>query len=148
MTGMDQVNKEQRIICNIGTIGTIDLAEMVEITGTLFELEGVSRVSCRREDIEIIIHAQELAPVRARQIFDILDNNGDGELEEEEFITGCLEDQELISFLNSGGLEEIPIRENENNDEDNDNEEEEIPRENVVNDEDYVDVEKGEDFQE
>ena len=46
---------------------------------------------------------------------------------------------------------EIPMRENENNDEDNDNgeeEEEEIPRENIVNDEDYVDVVKGEDFQE
>ena len=43
------------------------------------------------------------------------------------------------------------MRENENNDEDNDNgeeEEEEIPRENIVNDEDYVDVVKGEDFQE
>ena len=40
------------------------------------------------------------------------------------------------------------MRENENNDEDNDNEEEEIPRDNVVNDKDYVDVEKGEDFQE
>ena len=43
------------------------------------------------------------------------------------------------------------MRENENNDEDNDDgeeEEEEIPRENIVNDEDYVDVVKGEDFQE
>jgi hypothetical protein len=51
--------------------------------------------------------------VRAGQIFDILDINGDGELEEDEFIAGCLEDQELISLLNSGGLEELAPREDD-----------------------------------
>ena len=56
--------------------------------------------------------------MRAGQIFDILDINGDGELEEDEFIAGCLEDQELISLLNSGGLEELAPREDEEEEED------------------------------
>jgi hypothetical protein len=55
--------------------------------------------------------------VRAGQIFDILDINGDGELEEDEFIAGCLGDQELISLLNSGGLEELTPRDDDEEDE-------------------------------
>ena len=62
--------------------------------------------------------------MRAGQIFDILDINGDGELEEDEFIAGCLEDQELISLLNSGGLEELAPREDDDEDDDEIEEEE------------------------
>ena len=54
--------------------------------------------------------------MRAEQIFDILDINGDGELEEDEFISGCLKDQELITLLNSGGLEEMALLEEEDED--------------------------------
>ena len=62
--------------------------------------------------------------MRAGQIFDILDINGDGELDEDEFIAGCLEDQELISLLNSGGLEELAPREDDDEDEEEDEVEE------------------------
>ena len=61
--------------------------------------------------------------MRAGQIFDILDINGDGELEEDEFIAGCLEDQELISLLNSGGLEELAPREDDEDDDEIEEEE-------------------------
>ena len=60
--------------------------------------------------------------MRAGQIFDILDINGDGELEEDEFIAGCLEDQELISLPNSGGLEELTPSEYDEEDEEEEDE--------------------------
>ena len=34
-----------------------------------------------------------------------LDINCDGELEEDEFIRGCLDDKDLINLINSGGIE-------------------------------------------
>ena len=40
---------------------------------------------------------------RAEQIFSILDRNGDGMLEEEEFVAGCMRDQDLLAMLNNGG---------------------------------------------
>ena len=52
---------------------------------------------------------QDLAPIRAEQIFQILDINGDGELEEDEFVSGCLKDQELITLLNSVGIKEVGL---------------------------------------
>ena len=55
--------------------------------------------------------------MRAEQIFEILDFNGDGQLDEDEFVAGCMEDQELISLLNSGGLEELTPREEEGEEE-------------------------------
>ena len=39
------------------------------------------------------------ATERAEFIFSLLDTNGDGEISEEEFIKGCLEDQELVTLL-------------------------------------------------
>ena len=49
---------------------------------------------------------QESAKSRAEDIFSVLDFNGDGQLEEDEFLSGCLNDDELISLLNAGGLED------------------------------------------
>ena len=50
---------------------------------------------------------QDAAGDRAAKIFRELDVNGDGELDEGEFVKGCLEDGELMSLLNSGGLSAI-----------------------------------------
>lgn len=42
---------------------------------------------------------------RAQKIFEALDVNSDGELDEEEFVRGCLQDGDLISLLNAGGCD-------------------------------------------
>ena len=43
-----------------------------------------------------------MALERAKSVFELLDENSDGEINEEEFVHGCLQDQHLISLLNSG----------------------------------------------
>ena len=52
--------------------------------GTVYGLEGISQVE---------------ATERVEFIFKLLDTNGDEEISEEEFIRGCLEDQELVKLL-------------------------------------------------
>ena len=47
---------------------------------------------------------EECASERATKIFNNLDINGDGEVDEEEFVRGCLDDEDLICLLNAGGL--------------------------------------------
>ena len=49
---------------------------MLEVFGTLYLNEGVS---------------EQLAIDRAQRIFSCLDTNNDGEITEEEFVTGCLQ---------------------------------------------------------
>ena len=49
---------------------------MLEVFGTLYLTEGVS---------------EQLAIDRAQRIFSCLDTNNDGEITEEEFVTGCLQ---------------------------------------------------------
>ena len=49
---------------------------------------------------------QDAAAERANKIFRELDINGDGELDEDEFVKGCMDDTDLMSMLNSGGLAE------------------------------------------
>ena len=34
-----------------------------------------------------------------------LDINADGELNEEEFVKGCLDDDDLVNLLNAGGID-------------------------------------------
>ena len=103
--------------------GSIELSEMIEIIGTLYEMEGVSKVcflnlyifntlsimfqiyhikSCLLVTISLII--QENAAERARKIFSELDINGDGELDCEEFVKGCMEDKDLLQTLNGGDV--------------------------------------------
>ena len=43
---------------------------------------------------------------RATAVFDLLDVNDDGELNEDEFVEGCLKDQHLVNLLNSGNCGE------------------------------------------
>merc|ERR1711974_32595 len=67
--------------------GTIELCEMIDIIGALYEMDGISKDSAKE---------------RAEQIFLALDFNQDGELCENEFVTGCLQDEELVRVLNNG----------------------------------------------
>jgi len=67
--------------------GEIDVEEMVEIFCLMYSLQGFS---------------EEDATDRAMKIFNALDKNGDGCLAEEEFIKGCLADNELLDLLNAG----------------------------------------------
>ena len=52
-----------------------------------------------------LISKQDSAGERAQKIFRELDINGDGELDEDEFVKGCLDDGDLMRLLNAGGLE-------------------------------------------
>ena len=61
---------------------------MLEVFGTLYLTEGVS---------------EQLAIDRAQRIFSCLDTNNDGEITEEEFVTGCLQVKLTpnVTFFNS-----------------------------------------------
>ena len=48
---------------------------------------------------------KEAASERAEKIFSVLDINSDGELNEDEFIRGCLDDDDLVNLLNAGGCD-------------------------------------------
>ena len=41
---------------------------------------------------------------RAARAFRLLDINGDGELNEDEFVAGCLNDKALADLLNAGNI--------------------------------------------
>ena len=45
---------------------------------------------------------QDTANEKAASVFRMLDRNDDGELNEDEFVRGCLRDERLRSLLNSG----------------------------------------------
>ena len=51
-----------------------------------------------------IILLQETATERAIKSFKLLDVNGDGELNEDEFVEGCMRDKTLSDLLNAGNL--------------------------------------------
>ena len=76
--------------------GTIELSEMVDIIGILYEMEGVGK---------------ECADERAHGIFEKLDFNGDGHLDEDEFVKGCLDDDDLVRLLNAGGIDPEDLNE-------------------------------------
>ena len=50
------------------------------------------------------VNSQENAADRAKKIFAELDSNGDGELDVDEFVKGCLEDRDLLQTLNGGDV--------------------------------------------
>jgi Ca2+-binding EF-hand superfamily protein len=43
---------------------------------------------------------QKIAVERAEQIFRSLDDNNDGDITEEDFVKGCMEDDEMVNLLN------------------------------------------------
>ena len=71
--------------------GTIELSEMVEILETVYILEGVTSDN-------------NMARLRAKQIFAELDINGDGSLTCDEFIAGCMKDDDMVQMLQNNSL--------------------------------------------
>ena len=57
---------------------------MTEVIGELFEMSGETK---------------EKGNERAMKIFGKLDFDGNGELDEREFVAGCMDDQELLKIL-------------------------------------------------
>jgi Ca2+-binding EF-hand superfamily protein len=83
--------------------GSIDVEEMVEIVGNLYEMEGVSKVGIDDAIVDTNnLSSKDTAMERATTVFKMLDVNADGELNEDEFVDGCLRDENLINTLNSG----------------------------------------------
>lgn len=73
--------------------GTIELAEMVEVLETVYVMEGMM--------------SENMAKTRAKQIFQELDTNGDGSLTCDEFVKGCMKDQDMVALLTK--KEEITV---------------------------------------
>ena len=82
--------------------GTIDVHEMIEIVGNLYEMEGVSKVSLALLWSNLYTCGQDTASERATAAFQLLDVDSDGTLTEDEFVEGCLKDKNLANLLNSG----------------------------------------------
>ena len=57
---------------------------MTEVIGELFEMSGASK---------------DAGNTRASKIFGKLDFDGNGELDEMEFVRGCMDDQEFLKLL-------------------------------------------------
>ena len=74
---------------------SIQLGEMVEIFSMLYLCEGLN---------------VELAVERAEQVFNLLDANNDGDITEDEFVKGCMEDDDLMQELAGKPKEEENIK--------------------------------------
>ena len=72
--------------------GTIEMSEMVEVLETVYVMEGVM--------------SGNMAKSRAKQIFKELDVNGDGSLTCDEFVKGCMKDEDMVKMLKKNGQEE------------------------------------------
>ena len=68
--------------------------------------KNIRNLKCILPRILISYGFQENASERARKIFGELDVNGDGELDCEEFVKGCMEDKDLLQTLNGGDVKE------------------------------------------
>ena len=68
--------------------GWIDLAEMTKIVKSIYRMTGN-----RGGD------SYESPEVRANSIFKRMDVNNDGKVTRQEFVTTCLDDQQLIGLL-------------------------------------------------
>ena len=73
--------------------GSITIGEMIQVFATLYENEGLD---------------QNMAVARAEQVFGSLDINNDGDITEEEFVKGCLEDEDMVNLL-SDTCTEAPL---------------------------------------
>jgi len=95
------------------SLGAISVAEMVNVLGTLYSMEGCDKV-ISFSYLFFTYFPQETAEERAENLFRTLDDDPDGEIDEEEFIKlsfvvnilllfslfrGCLEDEGLMRVL-------------------------------------------------
>lgn len=78
--------------------GLIELHEMTKIVQAIYKMLG-SKVTGRSPDT---------AEDRAKKIFTKMDLNGDGCLTEDEFLTGCLNDEDLSKILLTGNSRTQP----------------------------------------
>ena len=69
---------------------SIQLREMLEVFATLYLNEGVN---------------EDLAIERATKIFSFLDANNDGDISEDEFVQGCLKDEDLVTLLEDDSVD-------------------------------------------
>ena len=67
--------------------GTVEMSEMIEILETVYVMEGVVTAN--------------MAKTRAKQIFRQLDVDGDGSLTCDEFVKGCMKDEEMVMMLSA-----------------------------------------------
>lgn len=72
--------------------GSITLSEMVLLFATLYQNEGLDKM---------------MAVDRAEKIFSNLDINNDGDITEEEFVRGCLKDDDMRRLLSETNSESI-----------------------------------------
>jgi len=70
--------------------GIIDMNEMTKIVQAIYDMLGNSLVASQ---------PRESAEVRAKTIFEKMDENNDGHLSQEEFLKGCLQDEDLSKML-------------------------------------------------
>ncbi|OQV11501.1 Neuronal calcium sensor 2 [Hypsibius exemplaris] len=80
--------------------GHIDLREMTKIIKAIQEMLGTThQIPTGSDDASFSSNPGD----RAKQIFQKMDKNSDGILEEHEFIEGCLNDKSLMHMLTSTG---------------------------------------------
>lgn len=72
--------------------GKIELHEMVKIVHAIYNMLGSA----------VLTRSQDTAEERASKIFARMDTNNDGALTMEEFLNGCMEDEELSKILLAG----------------------------------------------
>ena len=71
--------------------GFIDVTEMAEAIVTLYDMSGANDGGAS--------NANAMGMRKAKRIFSKLDQDGDGELTVDEFVQGCMEDEELLELL-------------------------------------------------
>ena len=81
-------------------VGVVELREMMDIIGTVYELRGFPLVisSCPTPSL-LHTDIQEEAREKAETTFVNLDLDGDGEITEDEFIKGCFNDEYFIKTM-------------------------------------------------
>ncbi|KAK8378177.1 hypothetical protein O3P69_018860 [Scylla paramamosain] len=72
--------------------GVIDVSEMTKIVQAIYDMLGTNSAS----------RPADSAEERAKAIFSKMDENNDGNLTQEEFLKGCLLDEELSKMLTPG----------------------------------------------
>ena len=85
-----QVNSQSSSMYDVDGNGWIDLPEMTKIVRSIYRMTGPK---CGGSE------SYETPEVRAASIFKRMDVNSDGKVTRQEFVTTCLDDQQLIGLL-------------------------------------------------